>query len=81
MSLLTDVRFSLKKYIQNDVACNVIAYETYKKCCKVTNDKPSSERFEEVVCNDYSTLIYDTKTKKGYLRLENKFYSSKTFQD
>lgn len=76
MSLLTDVRFALKKYINSEIACNILSYETYKQYCEIIDEEPSSERFEEISKSENATLLFDKKNKEGFLRLNNKFYRS-----
>jgi hypothetical protein len=63
MSLLSDIKFFLKKYLKNPVLVTAVAYTVYKLLTKYSKKEAFAESIKVVKKSDKGEVIYDDKLK------------------
>lgn len=67
MSLLSDIKFFLKKWIKNPVIVAAIAYTIYRLLTRYAKKESFAESIKVIKRNGDKAVIYDDKVKKYIL--------------
>ena len=70
MSLLSDVRFFLRKYLKNPVVVAALSYVVYRLLNKHLKKESFAERVDVIKKKGTTELIYDTELQK-YIIIKN----------
>lgn len=78
MSMMSDIKFLVKKYLKNPVLVAAAAYLLYKSMNKWLKKESFAESIQVIEDDDKKphAIIYDDKLKKYILICNNKVYSS-----
>ncbi len=80
ISLLSDIKFFLKKYLKNPAIISAVAYIIYNILTQYMKKEGYAESISVLKQSDKYNLIYDTKLNK-YILIADKIYSSESEED
>ncbi len=81
MSMFTDIKQILKKYLKNPILIAAGAYILWKFINRQKKKEGLIEAVKVIEDTDNYNIIYDTNTNKYILMYKNKVYSSTTEED